>query len=136
MTIKVFLGKSGLRSVRHVRSWMQSTFPGMRVYDSDKISNDELHGHMDHDTYTPGIIKNKDAILYMDWRFSDLLKDIIKRKVSGESLRVNFAMKGVRKIPVRCNIVILTYAKKTTKEMLQELGVTEFEIIKEVKKSV
>ena len=130
MTIKVFLGKSGVRSVRHVREYMKSTFPGMKVYDSDKLSNSELHGHMDDDTYTPGIIKAKDAILYIDWRFNDLLRDIIKCKVSGEYLRVNFAMRGVRKIPVRCNIVILTYAKKTTKEMLEKLGVTEFEIIK------
>lgn len=139
MTIKVFLGKSGKsrkRSVRYVRDYIDKTFPGKKVYDTDKVNNTMLHGHMDNDTYTPGIIKNKEAVLFMDWRFSDLLKDIIKCKMSGDYLRVNFAMRGVRKIPVKCNIVILTYAKKTVREMLQELGITEFEIIKEAKKDV
>ena len=134
MTIKVFLGKSGVRSVRHVREYIEKTFPGKKIYDTDKLTPNILHGHMDNDTYTPGIIKNKEAVLFMDWRFSDLLRDIIKHKVSGDYLRVNFAMKGVRKIPIRCDIVILTYAKKTTRAMLQELGLTEFEIIKGDKK--
>ena len=134
MTIKVFLGKNTDKHKETLRQYIEKTFPGKKIYDSDKVNNTMLHGHMDNDTYTPGIIKNKDIVLFMDWRFSDLLKDIIKCKMSGEYLRVNFAMRGVRKIPIRCDIVILTYAKKTTKEMLQELGITEFEIIKEAKK--
>lgn len=134
MTIKVFLGKSGKGSVKHARDYIEKTFPGRKVYDTDKLTSNILHGHMTLDTYTPGLIKDKEAVLFMDWRFSDLLKDIIRCKMSGEYLRVNFALKGVRKVPVRCDIVILTYAKKSTKEMLQELGVTEFEVIKEAKK--
>ena len=133
MTVKVFLGKNTIANKICIQDYIAKTFPGRRVYDTDKVSANALHGFKDSDgSYTQGLIRNDDIVLYIDYRFNDLLRDIIKNKMAGEYLRVNMAYTGVRKVPIKCDIVIFTYPKKSTKEMLEKLGITEFEVIKNV----